>query len=83
MTARMSEGLILQDFYSARGKVATKDLEISALDSDKSIAFIIKQDSKILDSVAYAQFAILHTNNFGQRVVRVVNTCYEVTNDLL
>lgn len=47
MTCRFSEGLILSEFYTGRGKVAVRDLEISALDADKSIGVIIKQDGKI------------------------------------
>jgi hypothetical protein len=38
MTVRLSEGLVLQDYYTTRGKVTTRDLELSAVDSDKSIA---------------------------------------------
>lgn len=41
MTCRLSEGLILQDFYTARGKVSVRDLEMASFDSDKSIGIMI------------------------------------------
>ena len=53
------------------------------MDSDKTIGIMINQESKIPDKTSYLQYAILYTNQYGQRMVRVINTCYEINNDQL
>lgn len=42
MTFRTSEGIILEEYYTASGKKQVRDLEMSCLDADKSIVVIFK-----------------------------------------
>ncbi|CAK73562.1 unnamed protein product (macronuclear) [Paramecium tetraurelia] len=59
MTVRTSPGIILFDYYTGGGKISVRDLELSTLNSDQSIAIMLKQEEKILDPEAYIQYALL------------------------
>lgn len=37
---------------------------------------------RITDSEAYIQYAILYTNPYGQRIIRVINLSLQVTNNM-
>lgn len=73
MTVRCSNGIILYDYYTGSGKISVRDLELPSIDSDKSIAIMLKQEEKINELEAYIQYAILFTNQKGERVIRVFN----------
>ncbi|KRX02234.1 Zinc finger, Sec23/Sec24-type [Pseudocohnilembus persalinus] len=81
MTLRSSSGIVLHDYYTQQGKVSVRDLELSCIDSDKTIAVEIKQEDKIQENEAYLQFAILYTNQFGQKCIRVINQFLSVVNN--
>ncbi|CAD8055747.1 unnamed protein product [Paramecium sonneborni] len=80
MTVRTSPGIILFDYYTGSGKISVRDLELSSLNSDQSIAIMLKQEEKILDPEAHIQYALLYTNQQGQRVIRVFNLQLQVVN---
>lgn len=42
MTVRTSNGIILFDYYTGSGKISVRDLELSVVDSDKSIGIVLK-----------------------------------------
>lgn len=65
MTVRASNGIILFDYYTGSGKVSVRDLELSTVDSDKSITVMLKHDEKIPDPDAFIQYALLYTNGEG------------------
>ena len=46
MTMRTSQGITLQEYYTGAGKLSVRDLELSALDSDTTIAVVFKQEEK-------------------------------------
>lgn len=60
----------------------TTDIEIGAVDSDKSMQIELKYDDKLdeKDNV-YIQAAILFTSCGGQRRLRIHNLCLPVTSD--
>ena len=62
MTLRASPGIILEEFYTTRGKVSVRDLQMSTLDADQSITIQYKQEDKITSNEAFIQYAILYTN---------------------
>ena len=53
MTLRLSNGLTLFDYCTGQGKLAVRDLDISSIDSDKSIAIYFKHEDKIQTNEAY------------------------------
>jgi protein transport protein SEC24 len=65
MTLRLSNGLILFDYCTGQGKISVRDLDISSLDSDKSLAIFFKQEDKINAPEAYVQYALLYTSQYG------------------
>jgi protein transport protein SEC24 len=65
MTLRLSNGLTLFDYCTGQGKVSVRDLDISSIDSDKSLAIYFKHEDKIATNEAYMQYAILYTNVYG------------------
>ena len=46
MTFRTSQGIILSEYYTAAGKQTVRDLELSAIDADKSITVMYKHEEK-------------------------------------
>ncbi len=65
MTLRLSSGIVLYDYYTGNGKIGVRDLEISSIDSDKSITIAFKHEDKISENEAYLQYALLYTNVCG------------------
>lgn len=53
MTLRLSNGLVLYDYYTGNGKLSVRDLELSSIDADKSLAIAFKHEDKINDAEAY------------------------------
>jgi protein transport protein SEC24 len=80
MTLRLSSGLVLYDYYTGNGRVSVRDLELSTIDADKSISIAFKHEDKINDNDAFIQYALLYTNVYGQRLIRVMNMQLQVVN---
>ena len=60
----------------------TTDIELGALDCDKSVQIEIKYDDKLDEKeFAYFQVAILFTSCGGQRRLRIHNISLPVTSD--
>jgi protein transport protein SEC24 len=79
MTLRLSNGMTLFDYCTGQGKIQVRDLDISTLDSDKSLAIYFKHEDKINSTEAYLQYAILYTTVYGQRLIRVFNLQFAVS----
>ena len=43
---KSSSGLVLNEYCTGIGKIPVRDLELSALDADKTIAIYLKQEEK-------------------------------------
>lgn len=65
MTVRTSPGIILEDYYTAKGKVSVRDLQMSSMNPDTVIGVKYKQEEKITTTEAYIQYACLYTNMYG------------------
>ena len=48
MTVRLSSGITLEDYYTPKGKVSVRDLNISSMHPESILAISYKQDDKIL-----------------------------------
>eukprot|EP01017_Pseudomicrothorax_dubius_P008358 TRINITY_DN12740_c0_g2_i1.p1 TRINITY_DN12740_c0_g2~~TRINITY_DN12740_c0_g2_i1.p1 ORF type:complete len:602 (-),score=127.54 TRINITY_DN12740_c0_g2_i1:161-1966(-) len=82
MKLRTSQGLSVTETISAGYKKPGAEIEFSTLDADKSLTFLLKQDDKITDPVAYAQLAVLYTNTNGDRVLRISNLALQVSDQV-
>ena len=61
----------------------TTDVEIGAMDSDKSVTVEIRHDDKLSESEgATVQAACLYTNTMGQRRLRVLNLSFNCSMQL-
>eukprot|EP00826_Nyctotherus_ovalis_P044929 TRINITY_DN48_c0_g1_i10.p1 TRINITY_DN48_c0_g1~~TRINITY_DN48_c0_g1_i10.p1 ORF type:complete len:555 (-),score=206.36 TRINITY_DN48_c0_g1_i10:96-1760(-) len=81
--ARCSLGLSVHKYYGSFGETLDGPIQLSTMDADKTIAFTLKQTSKLnSDTPAYLQFAILYTTGDNQRKVRVFNYTMAVTNSI-
>ena len=82
--ARCSLGLSIQKYLGGFGDTIESPVQFSVFDSDKTIGFTIKQDSKLKpDTQAYLQFAVLYTTPKGERKIRVINYTLNVTDQLV
>lgn len=82
MRVRTSTGIRPTGFYGSFFMQNTTDIEIGAIDSDKSIQVEIKYDDKLDEKVPlYIQAATLFTSCSGQRRLRIHNLCISVTSD--
>ncbi|GMS95354.1 hypothetical protein PENTCL1PPCAC_17529 [Pristionchus entomophagus] len=59
----------------------TTDIEIAAIDQDKTIFAELRHDDKLSDEKAVVQAAILYTSVSGKRRLRILNMCIPVTSD--
>jgi len=82
MNVRSSTGISFSEYITPLGRRPQPLLELSALDSDSTINVLLKMDEKITDEVAHLQTAVLYTNPYGQRVIRVINLALRVSNEL-
>src|SRR5207248_868577 len=73
MNVRASTGISFSDYINPSGRQPQPLLELSTLDSDSTINVLLKMDEKVTDEVAHLQTAVLYTNPYGQRVIRVIN----------
>ena len=83
MNVRASTGISFAEYITPIGRRPQPILELSALDSDYSINVLLKIDEKLTDETVHIQTAILYTNPYGQRVIRVINLALKVSTDLM
>ncbi|XP_065891062.1 protein transport protein Sec24D-like isoform X2 [Dysidea avara] len=81
MRVRASTGLRPTDFLGALYMQNTTDIELGSIDRDKAIAVEIKHDDKLKEGEeACFQAALLYTNVFGQRRLRIHNLALSTSN---
>lgn len=69
----------LGNFYMSN----TTDIELAAIDSEKSVSIEIKHDDKLNEADgAYVQAAVLYTSITGQRRLRIINMAFNVCTQL-
>ena len=74
MRARCSNGLSVDYYIGKYKRKGPVEMEIACLDSDKSIAVVIKYDEKLTEGQDYyVQCAMLYTNALGERLIRICN----------
>ncbi|KAJ3671893.1 hypothetical protein LUZ60_007972 [Juncus effusus] len=74
MRVRCSTGLQVQDYSGNFCKRVPTDIDLPAIDSDKTIMVTFKHDDKFQEnSECGFQCAILYTTLYGQRRIRVMN----------
>ena len=67
MRARCSTGLTVSSYVGGFGEITDPTVDISVMDADKTIGFLIRQDSKLKPNTqAYLQFAVLFTTIAGE-----------------
>lgn len=80
LKARCSIGLTVTKYVGGFGEINESALQLSTLDSDKTIGFIVKQEAKFKpEANCFLQFAILFTTPSGERKIRVFNQILSVT----
>ncbi|KAL3504260.1 hypothetical protein ACH5RR_034101 [Cinchona calisaya] len=72
MRVRCSQGLQVQDYSGSFCKRIPTDVDLPAIDCDKTIMVTLKHDDKLQDGSECAfQSALLYTTVYGQRRIRV------------
>ncbi|KAK1417403.1 hypothetical protein QVD17_26530 [Tagetes erecta] len=72
MRVRCSQGLQVQEYSGNFCKRIPTDVDLPAVDCDKSIMVTLKHDDKLPDGTECSfQCALLYTNVYGQRRIRV------------
>lgn len=86
MRVRCSQGLQVQDYSGNFCKRVPTDIDLPAIDSDKTIMVTFKHDDKFQENSECAfQCALLYTTVYGQRRIRVINislTCTSMLSNL-
>lgn len=76
---RTSEGLIV-DSYHGHFLPGDGDVELAGIDADQTMAVFLKHDGSVdAKKDAFVQFAMVHTNELGQRLIRVHTLALHVT----
>ena len=83
MNVRASTGISFAEYITPAGRRPNPLLELSAIDSDYSISVYLKMDEKVTDETVHVQTALLYTNPYGQRVIRVINHALKTSTDLM
>lgn len=81
LRVRSSSELSVLDYITSGGKTSMIEVELSSVNADTSILVTLKQDEKIQEKSAYLQAALLYTNPYGDRVIRIINFAFNVTNE--
>jgi protein transport protein SEC24 len=77
---RTSEGLVV-DSYSGHFMPGEGDVELAGIDADQTLVVYLKHDGSIDEKKnAVIQFAMVHTNEAGQRLIRVHTLAMHATN---
>ncbi|XP_006663994.3 protein transport protein Sec24-like CEF [Oryza brachyantha] len=83
MRVRCSQGLQVQDYTGNFCRRVPTDIDLPAIDSDKTIMVTFKHDDKLQENSECAfQCALLYTTVYGQRRIRVINLSLPCTNVL-
>ncbi|XP_057528262.1 protein transport protein SEC24 B-like [Amaranthus tricolor] len=83
MRVRCSQGLQVQEYTGNFCKRIPTDVDLPAIDCDKTITVTLKHDDKLQDGAECAfQCAILYTTVYGQRRIRVMNLSLSCTSTL-
>lgn len=81
--ARCSLGLNIESYFGGFGEVENGPIQLSVMDADKTVAFNLKQTSKLVpSSQAYLQLAILYTTPRMERKIRILNYAFAVTDQV-
>jgi protein transport protein SEC24 len=71
---RTSTGFSVTEYFGGFLYKETVDFELAAIDSDKTISVILRNDEKMKENQScFVQFAMLYTNSFGEKRIRVFN----------
>ncbi|KAG2557595.1 hypothetical protein PVAP13_8NG220200 [Panicum virgatum] len=86
MRVRCSQGLQVQDYFGNFCKRVPTDIDLPAIDSDKTVMVTFKHDDKLQENAECGfQCALLYTTVYGQRRIRVINlslSCTSLLSDL-
>ena len=83
MRVRASAGLGVQDYNGYFSKRTMTDVDLPALDSDKTIAVTLRYEDKLVDGrEAYVQCALLYTTLTKERRIRVHTMALPITSVL-
>ncbi|KAL6875599.1 hypothetical protein ACP4OV_013112 [Aristida adscensionis] len=83
MRVRCSQGLQVQDYFGNFCKRVPTDIDLPAIDSDKTIMVNFKHDDKLQEnSECGFQCALLYTTVYGERRIRVINLSLPCTSTL-
>ncbi|KAI8393470.1 Sec23/Sec24 trunk domain-containing protein [Radiomyces spectabilis] len=83
LRVRCSDGLQVIDHYGNCHMSTYTDMELAGIDEDKTIAAVLKHDSKLDTNRGVSfQCALLYTNKQGRRRVRVHNLNLSVTTQI-
>ncbi|OUS46498.1 protein transport protein Sec24-like CEF [Ostreococcus tauri] len=83
MRVRASTGLGVQDYSGFFAKRTVADIDLAAIDSDKTIAVTLRYEDKLVDGRdAYVQCALLYTTTTRERRIRVHTIALPVTSVL-
>ncbi|CAN6362943.1 unnamed protein product [Urochloa humidicola] len=81
MRVRCSQGLQVQDYFGNFCKRVPTDIDLPAVDSDKTVMVTFKHDDKLQENEECGfQCALLYTTVYGQRRIRVINLSLSCTN---
>lgn len=81
--ARTSTGFSVTEYFGAFLFKENIDFELSAIDSDKTIQFLIRNDERLKEGqTAYVQFAMLYNTQFGDKRIRIFNYALPITKNL-
>jgi protein transport protein SEC24 len=81
--ARVSQGLTVAEYFGGFSYKEQPDIVLSSIDADKTIGFLIRNDEKLKDNtLAFVQFAMLYTSQYGERRIRVFNQSMQLTKNL-
>ncbi|XP_039776873.1 protein transport protein Sec24-like CEF [Panicum virgatum] len=80
MRVRCSQGLQVQDYFGNFCKRVPTDIDLPAIDSDKTVMVTFKHDDKLQENAECGfQCALLYTTVYGQRRIRVINLSLSCT----
>merc|ERR1712168_122929 len=83
MRVRTSTGVRPTDFFGAFYMANTTDMELASVTSDSAFTREIKHDDKITDEEGvFIQAALLYTSVSGQRRLRIINSSFNVSDNM-
>jgi len=74
---RCSKGFTVTEYFGGFGVKEAVDFELSAIDADKTFGFQLRNDETIPEGkIVYVQIAMLYTNLYGERKIRLFNMAF-------